>query len=139
MREVVPSISCRSGDRRTAGYDGVVVPERHTRTETMRPKPLLALMAMAMNRNRSTGHVCPSTRLLHPSPPRRDDRPRRPGLRGRLILGIGSGYTRIFQHLGEPFNQRLGRFLWRLRVLNRAWTGDRFDWNGRYWQMKNVR
>src|ERR671914_2671423 len=31
-----------------AGYDGVFVPERHARTETMWPQPLLALMAMAM-------------------------------------------------------------------------------------------
>jgi alkanesulfonate monooxygenase SsuD/methylene tetrahydromethanopterin reductase-like flavin-dependent oxidoreductase (luciferase family) len=123
-----------------AGYDGVFVPERHARTETMWPQPLLALLAMAMKTERiklgtyvlqpayyNPAHLAEMTALIDQ------------GSRGRLILGIGSGYhPGYFQHLGEPFNQRLGRFLEAQKFLRRAWTGDRFDWDGRYWQMKNV-
>lgn len=123
-----------------AGFDGVFVPERHGRTETMWPQPLMALMAMAMR----TERVKLGTYVLQPSYYNPAHLAEQAALvdvasRGRLVLGVGPGYhPGYFEHFGEPFEQRLGRFLECMKFLHRAWQGERFDWGGRYWQMKNV-
>ena len=59
---------------------------------------------------------------------------------GRLRLGIGVGYRHeefdIFQ---IPRNQRVGRTLEAIEILKRAWTGDRFDFEGKHFSFKNAR
>lgn len=123
-----------------AGFDGVFVPERHARTETMWPQPLLALMAFAMR----TERVALGTHVLQPAYYNPAHLAEMVALvdvasRGRLILGVGSGYhPGYFAHFGEPFDQRLGRFLESLDFLDRAFRGERFDWRGRYWTMDGV-
>ena len=123
-----------------AGFDGVFVPERHARTETMWPQPLLALMAFAMR----TERVALGTHVLQPAYYNPAHLAEMVALvdvasRGRLILGVGSGYhPGYFAHFGEPFDQRLGRFLESLDFLDRAFQGERFDWHGRYWTMDGV-
>ncbi len=93
-----------------SGFDGAFVPERHARTETMWPQPLLALMVVDL------------------------------ASRGRLILGVGTGYhPGYFSHFGEPYDKRLGRFLESIDFMQKAFSEDTFDWDGKYWQMKGVR
>ncbi len=59
---------------------------------------------------------------------------------GRLRLGIGVGYRQeefdIFQ---IPRKERLGRTLETIEILKRAWTGDRFDFEGKYFSFKGAR
>ncbi|MGD0949910.1 MAG: LLM class flavin-dependent oxidoreductase [Candidatus Binatia bacterium] len=59
---------------------------------------------------------------------------------GRLRLGIGLGYrTEEFEVLGVPRSQRLGRTLEAIEIMRRAWTSERFSFEGKYFQFRNVR
>jgi alkanesulfonate monooxygenase SsuD/methylene tetrahydromethanopterin reductase-like flavin-dependent oxidoreductase (luciferase family) len=59
---------------------------------------------------------------------------------GRLRLGIGVGYRReefdIFQ---IPRKERVGRTLEAIAILKRAWTSERFDFEGKHFKFKNAR
>lgn len=56
---------------------------------------------------------------------------------GRLILGIGSArdvpaIRREFQATGTPFDQRIGRLLEGVRLMQSLWAGGPVDWDGRW-------
>jgi alkanesulfonate monooxygenase SsuD/methylene tetrahydromethanopterin reductase-like flavin-dependent oxidoreductase (luciferase family) len=59
---------------------------------------------------------------------------------GRVRLGIGVGYRReefdIFQ---IPRKERVRRTLETIEILKRAWTGERFDFEGKHFNFKNAR
>ncbi|MCW3066079.1 MAG: class flavin-dependent oxidoreductase [Solirubrobacterales bacterium] len=123
-----------------AGFDGAFVPERHARTETMWPQTLMALLAMALRTERiKIGSYVVQPAYYNPAHFAEQVALIDQVSRGRLVLGVGSGYhPGYFAHFGEPFDQRLGRFLETLAFMERAWQGERFDWDGRYWQLKDV-
>jgi alkanesulfonate monooxygenase SsuD/methylene tetrahydromethanopterin reductase-like flavin-dependent oxidoreductase (luciferase family) len=59
---------------------------------------------------------------------------------GRLRLGIGVGYRREeFDVFQIPRQERLGRTLEAIEILKHAWTGERFDFQGKYFNFKNAR
>jgi alkanesulfonate monooxygenase SsuD/methylene tetrahydromethanopterin reductase-like flavin-dependent oxidoreductase (luciferase family) len=59
---------------------------------------------------------------------------------GRLRLGIGLGYRQEeFDGFGVPRGERLGRTLETIDILKRAWTGERFSYKGKYFDLKDVR
>jgi len=59
---------------------------------------------------------------------------------GRLRLGIGLGYRQEeFDGFGVPRGERLGRTLETIDILKRAWTGERFSFKGKYFDLKDVR
>ena len=59
---------------------------------------------------------------------------------GRLVLGVGSGYL---QHEYEGFGvdpaQKRARFDESLEILMKAWSGERFDHVGDFYQLRGVR
>ena len=59
---------------------------------------------------------------------------------GRLRLGIGQGYrAEEFDGFGVPRPERLGRTLETIEILKRAWTGERFSFDGKYFHLRDVR
>lgn len=59
---------------------------------------------------------------------------------GRLRLGIGLGYRgEEFDGFQVPRKERLGRTLETIEILKRAWTGERFSFEGKYFQFRDVR
>jgi alkanesulfonate monooxygenase SsuD/methylene tetrahydromethanopterin reductase-like flavin-dependent oxidoreductase (luciferase family) len=59
---------------------------------------------------------------------------------GRLRLGIGLGYRREeFEAFQIPQKERLGRTLETVEILKRAWTGERFSFEGKYFTIKDAR
>ncbi len=59
---------------------------------------------------------------------------------GRLRLGIGVGYRHEeFEIFQIPRKQRLGRTLEGIEIMKRAWTGERFSFEGKYFSFKNAR
>lgn len=59
---------------------------------------------------------------------------------GRLILGVGSGYLQHeFEGFGIPVEEKRDRFDESLAVMLEAWKGERFSFNGKYHQIKDVK
>jgi alkanesulfonate monooxygenase SsuD/methylene tetrahydromethanopterin reductase-like flavin-dependent oxidoreductase (luciferase family) len=122
------------------GFDGAFVPERHARSETLWPSPLMALMAMAVRTQRIQLGTCVlQPPYYNPAHLAEDAALLDVASRGRLILGVGAGYHEgYFQHFGEPYDTRFSRFRESVRFLRKAWEGERFDWDGEHWSMRDV-
>ena len=59
---------------------------------------------------------------------------------GRLRIGVGQAYrAEEFAAFGINKNQRLGRTLETVEILKRAWTGERFSFKGKYFELNDVR
>ena len=59
---------------------------------------------------------------------------------GRLDLGVGSGYlTHEYAGFDLDPEEKRARFDEALEILLRAWTGERFSYEGRYHQVRDVR
>jgi alkanesulfonate monooxygenase SsuD/methylene tetrahydromethanopterin reductase-like flavin-dependent oxidoreductase (luciferase family) len=59
--------------------------------------------------------------------------------RGRLIFGVGrSGFPRVYQAYGVSYAESRERFAEVLEILKRAWTQDRFSFNGKFYHFHDV-
>jgi probable F420-dependent oxidoreductase len=125
-----------------AGFDGLFLPERHHRTETMFPPPLVMLAAYAAR----TSRVDLGTYVLQPpyyNPMHLAEDVAMIDLlsRGRVILGVGLGYhPDYFRLFGEPYEQRFSRFEESLEILRKAWTSrEPFSFHGKRYRFDDVR
>ncbi len=123
-----------------AGFDSLVVPERHGRTETLFPPPLLLLSALAVRTQRirlgtyilvlplhDPMHIAEQFAMLDQLS------------RGRTIFGVASGYhTGYSQMFNIPHNQRGARFEEGFEVVMRAWRGEKFTFEGKHYQYRDV-
>jgi alkanesulfonate monooxygenase SsuD/methylene tetrahydromethanopterin reductase-like flavin-dependent oxidoreductase (luciferase family) len=58
---------------------------------------------------------------------------------GRLMLGVGRGYSATeFNTHGLDLETRRDRFEEALDIILKAWSGERFDHTGRFWNLRNV-
>jgi alkanesulfonate monooxygenase SsuD/methylene tetrahydromethanopterin reductase-like flavin-dependent oxidoreductase (luciferase family) len=57
---------------------------------------------------------------------------------GRLETGLGRGHAWLFERSGVDLAESRGRFEEAVEILLRAWTGDSFDFEGRYYRFKNL-
>jgi probable F420-dependent oxidoreductase len=58
---------------------------------------------------------------------------------GRVVLGVGAGYLeREFRILGAPFETRGEWTDEALQAIKRAWTGEYFDFEGKYLSARDV-
>jgi alkanesulfonate monooxygenase SsuD/methylene tetrahydromethanopterin reductase-like flavin-dependent oxidoreductase (luciferase family) len=58
---------------------------------------------------------------------------------GRLIFGVGrSGFPRVYQAYGVSYAESRDRFTEVLEILKRAWTQDRFSFDGKYYHFNDV-
>lgn len=59
---------------------------------------------------------------------------------GRLRIGVGQAYrAEEFAAFGVNKKQRLGRTLETVEILKLAWTGERFSYKGKYFDLNDVR
>jgi probable F420-dependent oxidoreductase len=59
---------------------------------------------------------------------------------GRLILGLGLGWREEeFRMFGMPIAERLRRTVETVKILHRAWTGERFSHEGRIFEYEDVK
>ena len=59
---------------------------------------------------------------------------------GRLRIGVGQAYrAEEFAAFGINKKQRLGRTLETVEILKLAWTGERFSFKGKYFDLNDVR
>jgi alkanesulfonate monooxygenase SsuD/methylene tetrahydromethanopterin reductase-like flavin-dependent oxidoreductase (luciferase family) len=58
---------------------------------------------------------------------------------GRLVMGIGrSGFPRTYQAYGISYAESRERFVEVMEILRRAWTQERFSFDGKFYQFNNV-
>ncbi len=58
---------------------------------------------------------------------------------GRLIMGVGrSGFPRTYQAYGISYAESQARFAEVLEILKRAWTQERFSFDGKFYHFDNV-
>jgi alkanesulfonate monooxygenase SsuD/methylene tetrahydromethanopterin reductase-like flavin-dependent oxidoreductase (luciferase family) len=58
---------------------------------------------------------------------------------GRLIFGVGrSGFPRTYEAYGVPYAESKERFAEVLEILQRAWTSDRFSFEGSFYNYRNI-
>ena len=58
---------------------------------------------------------------------------------GRLIFGVGrSGFARTYQAYGVPYDESRERFAETLEIVKRAWTEERFSYQGKYFSCDKV-
>jgi probable F420-dependent oxidoreductase len=59
---------------------------------------------------------------------------------GRLVLGLGLGWRgEEFRMLRIPFEERLARHVETIQILRRAWSGDRFSFEGGVFRLDRIR
>ncbi|MGD9473333.1 MAG: LLM class flavin-dependent oxidoreductase [Novosphingobium sp.] len=122
------------------GFDGVFLPERHARGETFVPSPLLAAAAIAAR----TSRIRIATTVLLPTLYNPMHLAEQVAMidnlsRGRFTLGVGVGYHQDYHRFfGVPWEQRGKRFEEVMAVLRLAFAGDRFSFNGQFYQFSDV-
>ena len=124
-----------------AGFDGVFLPERHHRTETMFPPPLIMLAGYATRTTRvDLGTFVLQSPYYNPMHLAEDVAMIDLMSKGRVKLGIGLGYhPDYFRLFGEPYNQRFSRFEESIDILRQAWSSHTpFSYHGKRFHFENV-
>jgi len=123
------------------GFDSLVVPERHTRTECLFPSPLLLLAGLATRTTRirlgtyililplyDPVHIAEQMAMIDLMS------------KGRLICGLASGYHPDYHNaFAIPMKGGRRRFEEGLEVVKQAWTQDSFSFHGQVFHYDNVR
>lgn len=121
------------------GYHSVMVPHRHGRTETYFPGPTQALTILA----RETAKVALGTftyvsTLFHPMLAAEQFAVIDNLSRGRLFVSMARGYHEgYWKFFGASQERLLGRHLEAVQVMKRAIEGERFSFDGEFWQVED--
>ena len=122
-----------------AGFHSVHAPDRHGAPACAFPGPeqLLTLLA------RETARVMLGTftfvdTLVHPMKAAEQFAVIDNLSRGRLVTTVSRGFLpQFWGQYGIPEEQLLGRFLEALRVWRAAFEGERFDFDGDHWEVRD--
>src|SRR5438105_1048122 len=116
----------------TLGFESVWVSEHHGSGDGYMPSLLPTLAAFAA----ATEHIKLGTGVMltpfhHPLRLAEDAATVDLISGGRLILGLGLGWREEeFRMFGVPISERVRRTIETVEVLRRAWTGERFSYQG---------
>jgi alkanesulfonate monooxygenase SsuD/methylene tetrahydromethanopterin reductase-like flavin-dependent oxidoreductase (luciferase family) len=58
---------------------------------------------------------------------------------GRLECGVGRGHAWLYHGFGIPIEESQARYEEAFDILIRAWTEERFSYEGRFWKIHNAR
>ncbi len=122
------------------GFDGIWIPERHHRTETYVPSPVVLLSALATRTQRVK--IVPT--VIQPTyynPMHLAEQLAQIDnlSRGRLIFGAGVGYhVDYFKLFGVPKVKTGRRFEECMEVIDRAWREERLTFKGEFFEFDDV-
>jgi alkanesulfonate monooxygenase SsuD/methylene tetrahydromethanopterin reductase-like flavin-dependent oxidoreductase (luciferase family) len=121
-----------------AGFDGVFLPEHHMMDDAYLPSPFPLLGAMAAVTERihigTTVHLLP---FYNPIQTAEAAAVVDQIANGRLRLGVGIGnFAPEFDLMGLEKKNQAGRFKEAIELLKLAWTGEEFDFKGRFFNSK---
>ena len=115
-----------------AGFDSVIVPERHMRTETYMPDPFTLLNVLARETKSIRLGTYASVLTVH-NPMQFAERAALLDLlsHGRLFLTLARGYhSDYWRMMGVPEEGMTRRFVEGVEVVRRALAGERFSFHG---------
>src|SRR6201987_430678 len=123
------------------GLDVMWLAELHTAPErSVLPSPLMIATAIAARTKRmKIGTAVQVLPLCHPLQLAEEVSTVDQISHGRLIFGVGrSGFPRVYQAYGVSYAESRERFAEVLEILKRAWTQDRFSFDGKYYHFHDV-
>ena len=124
-----------------AGFDRITLPEHHFLDEAFLPGVLVVAAAVAAR----TKSVLIDTEILlaplhHPVRLAEDAALVDILSNGRFAMTVAAGYRpEEYEGLGMKLSERGGRMEECLQILKKCWTEEEFSWDGKYYQLKNVR
>ncbi|MBW2270155.1 MAG: LLM class flavin-dependent oxidoreductase [Deltaproteobacteria bacterium] len=123
------------------GFDHIWLTEHHFVEDGYLPSPLAVSGALAARtRNVMLGQDVLLLPHYHPVRLAEDLAVLDNLSRGRMMLGVGMGYVPAeFAALGSHRKQRLSRMEEGLDILELAWQQERFDYEGKRYQLSDVR
>jgi alkanesulfonate monooxygenase SsuD/methylene tetrahydromethanopterin reductase-like flavin-dependent oxidoreductase (luciferase family) len=123
------------------GFDSIWLTEHHFTDDGYLPAMMPAAAAIAARTTRVTiGTYVLLAPFQHPLKLAEDAAVVDVISNGRLRLGIGQGYRQEeFDGFGVTRSERLGRTLETIDILKKAWTGERFSHEGKYFRLSDVR
>ena len=124
-----------------SGFDSVWLTEHHFTDDGYMPAIMPALAAVAARTHRvSIGTYVLLAPFYHPLRLAEDAAVVDVISNGRLRLGIGTAYrAEEFAGFELSRKQRLGRTLETIEIMRRAWTGERFSFEGKHFRFNDVR
>jgi alkanesulfonate monooxygenase SsuD/methylene tetrahydromethanopterin reductase-like flavin-dependent oxidoreductase (luciferase family) len=124
-----------------SGFDGIFLPERHHRTETMFPPPLVLLAAYAARTQKADlGTLVLQPPYYNPLHLAEDVAMIDLMSKGRVKLGVGLGYhPDYFRLFGAPYHERFSRFEESLEILRQVWSShERFSYHGKRYHFEDI-
>jgi alkanesulfonate monooxygenase SsuD/methylene tetrahydromethanopterin reductase-like flavin-dependent oxidoreductase (luciferase family) len=120
-----------------AGFHSVVAPHRHGRTENYFPGPLQLLTVLARETDRvALGTFSLITTLVHPMSVAEQASIIDNLSGGRLFLTLGRGFNpEYWNYFGAPQDRLLGRHLEAVRLIKQAYEGERFTFDGEFYDV----
>jgi probable F420-dependent oxidoreductase len=125
----------------TLGFDSAWVSEHHGSSDGYLPSLLPVLAALAA----ATDRMLLGTGVLlvpfhHPLRLAEDAAVVDQLSGGRLLLGLGLGWREEeFRMFGIPFHERVRRTTETVEILRRAWTGERFTFEGKIFRFDDAK
>jgi alkanesulfonate monooxygenase SsuD/methylene tetrahydromethanopterin reductase-like flavin-dependent oxidoreductase (luciferase family) len=132
----------RQAERAEAlGFDSLWLTEHHFTDDGYLPAMIPMAAALAARTTRMTiGTFVLLAPFHHPVKLAEDAAVTDVISNGRLRLGLGLGYRQEeFDGFGVAKSERLGRTLETIEIMRRAWTGERFDFAGKYFNFRGVK
>ncbi len=123
------------------GFHGFFFGEHHQDQDGFLPSPLIVCSAVAARTKRiQIGTSVLLLPLHHPLHVAEDVVTLDVISGGRFVLGVGLAYQEAdFRAFGIEKNHRVGRFEEALEILEKAWTGERFTYKGKHFDIDDVR
>lgn len=122
-----------------AGFHSLAVPDRHGRTETYFPGPMQLLTILARETSRAAlGTFSLVSTLVHPMMVAEQAVIIDNLSAGRFFLALARGYHEgYWNYFGVKPDRLLGRHLEAVRVIQRALAGERFSFDGDFYEVKD--
>jgi alkanesulfonate monooxygenase SsuD/methylene tetrahydromethanopterin reductase-like flavin-dependent oxidoreductase (luciferase family) len=136
-REVLDQAAALPG----LGFDSIWITEHHCTDDGYTPSPLPLLAAMAQRApDLQYGTNIMIAPLHHPLRIAEDAATLAVLTEGRFTLGLGGGYSKQeFDGFGANIRHRPSLMTESIEILRRAFTGERFSFSGRRYQLTDAR
>lgn len=123
-----------------AGFAGCFLPEHHQQEDGYLSNALIVAGLIGMKTERIDVGTCATVLpLIHPIHVAEDSAIIDQATKGRLVLSVGVGYQpQDFAAFGVNVKQRVGRTEEGIAILRQAWKGERFSFEGKYFQFDDV-